>query len=183
MDGSMLDIRKFLTNSADGGVPQKMRYQVEQTNGSFEIDIGELGQHLEVCVQSYKASLDLPSRVSIALDTIKSNTEIASEKLSIAIKQHETIVNEQRKLIEENKLLQKHTSQITADLLRMKQRTEAIVGEIDYSKQTEQQFFDMSINLNNAVKYYPMARVLIIFMAGYMQVNYVIQYMKTKRIY
>jgi emp24/gp25L/p24 family/GOLD len=160
-------------------LPRKIRHQVEETDGSFEFEVDELDENLEICIQSYSASSETPSRVSIIITATKSQEDIDLERLTLALKQHAA----QAKVDEIEQVVKTQTSRISSELMRMKKRTETIVQEIDYSKQREAEFQSKSISLNKAVTYYPIARILIIIMAACMQVSYVVDYMRSKHIY
>ena len=165
----------------DGKVlPRKMRHQVEATIGSFEFDLNrEHDDYLEICIQSYSASTERPSRVTVDVTGVKSEEEIDMER-QLQQMQNEHLI---KHIENTNQMVKTQTSRISSELIRMQRRTETIVREIEFSIERENEFRAKSVSLNNAVRYYPMARIIIILMAAIIQIHYIVDYMKSKHIY
>jgi len=88
----------------------------------------------------------------------------------------------QEKLDMENKLVKTETSRISSELMRMHRRAKSIAGDAQFSKEREESFFHKSVSLNRAVRYWPMFRLLVLMVGGYLQVSHVVQYMKRRHI-
>jgi emp24/gp25L/p24 family/GOLD len=174
VDGQMI---KNTRTGIDGqALPRRVREEIDTMSGSFVVDIDQqVDLYIEICVQSYSATVDVPSRISIKV------TEHTKTKEEIALEERKRKLVE--KFDEHENIVTTHTSRISAELMRMKRRTDVIVNEIDFSKELEAQFHSKSIELQKAVQYYPMARILIIVMASVIQVTYVVQFMKSKHLY
>jgi hypothetical protein len=83
----------------------------------------------------------------------------------------------------EKQIIETQTSRISGELMRMQRRADSIAGDADFSKEREAKFHDKSVALNKAVRFWPMFRMFILGVGGYLQVTSVISYMKSKHIY
>jgi len=161
----------------EGNVPVKHREQLDVREGSFfyeTLDLDVAGA-LEVCVQSYTASMETPSRVAISIQPQSEDDDIKRE-----LEQERLLLNQ--KLESDNKVVKEETSRITAELMRMQRRAKSIAGDALFSKQREESFHNKSISLNKAVKFWPMVRMIVVMIGGYLQVSHVIAYMRSKHI-
>jgi emp24/gp25L/p24 family/GOLD len=158
-------------------LPARHREPFEKRTGSFVYKTGALeGGYLEVCIQSYTASPDSPSRISWTFVIPNEEKEI-ERQLQV----------DQQKYLEqlnvENKLISAETSRITAELVRMHRRAKALADDAQFSKQHEEAFRAASVQLHQAVHYWPMIRMLVLLVGGYLQVTHVVRYMKSRHIY
>lgn len=167
---------RMMGQDSVGTGPMKHREQLDEKEGSFQYDTGDFSGSLEICVQSYTATAENPSRV--AYNVIPDALEAGMERKREAEKR---LQNERQEV--ENKVVQDETSRITSELVRMQRRAQTISGDAQFSKQREQVFHSQSISLNGAVKYWPIARMAVILIGGYFQVTHVISYMKSRHIY
>jgi emp24/gp25L/p24 family/GOLD len=156
--------------------PTKKREQLEKKEGSFEYETGDLEGSLEICVQSYTATVESPSRVALSFRPESEDDEI--EKLLAAERK---LMNERLKV--ENRVVKEETSRITAELMRMQRRAKSLASDAQFSKQREEAFHNQSISLNRAVKFWPMVRMVVLLIGGYLQVTHVIKFMKSRHIY
>jgi emp24/gp25L/p24 family/GOLD len=156
--------------------PVKQREQLDEMEGSFKYETGDLQGTLEICVQSYTATAENPSRVAFSIqvepDLVAIARQLAMERNAF-----------EEKLEVENKLVKDETSRVTAELVRMHRRAKTIAGDAQFSKQREEVFHSQSIGLNHAVMYWPIARIVVLLVGGYLQVTHVISYMKSRHIY
>lgn len=160
----------------DAQIPEKIRQPLEQRSGMMEYDTHQLNDgSIEFCIQSYTASSETPSRVSLVVEQESERKVIEREMAA-----ERQLMGEN--LAEENALVKAETSRITAELMRMHRRSKAIAGDASYSMDREASFQQQSIVLNQAVKYWPMFRMFILLVAGYVQVTNVVGYMKKKHI-
>jgi emp24/gp25L/p24 family/GOLD len=160
----------------DNRFPMKRREQLESPEGSFEYETLEFDGQLEICVQSYTATADAPSRVAVSIDIKSENEEIAAQ-LEAELK----LLN--ARLEAENHVVKEETSRITSELIRMQRRALMIASDAQFSKAREEAFHSQSIALNRAVKYWPMIRLAVLLIGGYLQVTHVVNFMKSRHIY
>lgn len=176
-DASGALVTKRATNAdSKGNLPIKVREPLESQQGTFFYETEDLDGTLEVCVQSYTASMDNPSRVALTIAPATENDDIQQE-----LESERQLLNE--KLESENKVIKQETSRISAELMRMHRRAKSIAGDAQFSKKREEDFHGKSISLNKAVKFWPMVRMIVVMIGGYMQVSHVIAYMKSRHIY
>ena len=175
--GVMIVSRMLPRHIAADRVPSKHREPLEQRTGSFVYSTGALeGGYLEVCLQCYTASPDSPSRVawSFSLPNEEKETE---RQLQVDRQKYLEQLNV------ENKLITQETSRISAELMRLHRRARALADDAQYSKQNEENFRNMSMQLHRAVHYWPMIRILVLLIGGYLQVTHVVNFMKSRHIY
>lgn len=173
--GGVIVDRKNFPNSSEQ-VPEKIREAIEQRSGVMEYETKNLSDGMvEFCVQSYTASAETPSRISLVV-------EQESEQVVIERQIEQERRELSKSLADENKLVKEETSRITAELIRMHRRSRSIAADSQYSRDREEHFQNQSIALNRAVRYWPIFRMTILLIAGYFQVSNVVGYMKKKHI-
>jgi hypothetical protein len=145
----------------------KIRQQIDQRAGSVEFRTGEVDGPVEVCVQSYSASRQLPVRVALNV------TSKASEEPPVIPLQYADIAEQ----------LNVHMSKITVDLKRSQEKLKNIMANAGYAREMEVGFHGKSLSLSTAIRYWPMFRMAVLIFAGFLQVRHVVQYMKSRRIY
>jgi hypothetical protein len=150
---------------------QKIQHQIEDTEGFLEFETGKIDGHVEICVQSLSATKVSPSRVALNITTMAAADENA------VVDQPE---NEPPMVLDPTAMYQLHTSHITGEMTRLHSRIREIVSNAEYSRDVEVGFHQQSVSLNKAVRYWPAFRILILIVAGYMQVSYVLTYLKSR---
>lgn len=161
--------------NADGNLPVKVREQIEKPEGSFTYKSGDLEGSLEVCIQSYTATAESPSRVALDVKSL-----VESNDLENLLQRERDLVN--KKVESENAIVKEETSRITTELLRMHRRAQGIAADAQYDKKREEDFRKKSITLNRAVRYWPMFRMFVLLVSGYLQISHVVDYMKRRHI-
>jgi emp24/gp25L/p24 family/GOLD len=164
------------SDANESASPKKTRIQLEKMEGSFDYYTSDFEGSIEVCVQSYTATAESPSRVAFHVQPQTDEAVIAE-----ILKQERALMNERLEV--ENRIIKDETSRITAELVRMQRRAKTISGDAQFSKQREEVFHSQSVALNQAVKYWPMIRMVVILIGGYLQVTHVVNYMKSRHIY
>jgi len=159
-----------------GNIPVKHREQLDVKKGIFYYETAQLDGNLEVCIQSYTASMETPSRVALSVSTHSADDDDILQQLE----SERIMLN--RKLESENKVIKEETSRITAELMRMQRRAKSIAGDAQFSKKREETFHNQSVSLNKAVKFWPIVRMVVVAIGGYLQVSHVIAYMKSRHI-
>lgn len=151
----------------------RVRHQLEKREGKVEYKTSASDGLVEICVQSFQAKPDNPSRISIRVIEPMESPSMYEEDLEDKIERQE----------EEKRKLSMHSSRIAAELDSFQKRMEELAKNADNSKDRELDFHGKSIALNKAVKYWPIFRIVVLVAAGYMQATNVIRYMKSKHIY
>jgi hypothetical protein len=150
---------------------QKIQHQIEDVEGELEFQTGKIDGHVEICVQSLSATKASPSRVALNITAMAAADEYAM------VDQPE---NEPPMVLDPTAMYQLHTSHITGEMTRLHNRIREIVSNAEYSRDVEVGFHQQSVSLNKAVRYWPAFRILILIVAGYMQVSYVLTYLKSR---
>ena len=145
----------------------RLRQQLDARTGvlQFQTDHRDAGL-LEVCVQSFSAKHDAPSRVSVLVRR-KSESRIGGSGSGE----------------EDIKKLSMLSNVISADLTRFEQRARELGANSDQARDQEKEFHGQSIKLSRAVKYWPIFRMAVLAVGGYAQVTHVIRFMKSRHIY
>lgn len=162
-----------------GNIPSKKRIQLESKEGSYEYDSANFEGTVEICIQSYTASAENPSKVGFSVEPQSEKDEI--EKLIAA--ERKLTSGKLEKLEAEQKVVAEETSRITYELARMQRRAKSIAVDAHFSKQREETFHYQSISLSRAVRNWPIARIVVLCLAGYMQLTHVVKFMKSRHIY
>jgi emp24/gp25L/p24 family/GOLD len=158
---------------ASGGT-QKLRQTLEQQRGRIEFLTGDADGLIEICPQAYGATRLNPSRISLK---VTSQSEVSDDQ-KVARK----LLN-QGPSLEEEFLVKAQGSQISQELQRMEEKVYELISNSESSKEREVDFHNQCVKLNRAVRYWPMFRILILLVAGYMQASHVIRFMKARHIH
>jgi hypothetical protein len=150
---------------------QKIHHQIEDYEGELLFETGKIDGHVEICVQSLSATSASPSRVALNI-TVQAT---ADENAIVDQPQ-----NEPPMVLDPTAMYQLHTSHITGEMTRLHNRIREIVSNAEYSRDVEVGFHQQSVSLNKAVRYWPAFRILILIVAGYLQVSYVLGYLKSR---
>jgi hypothetical protein len=161
--------------NANGNLPVKVREQIENPEGSFTYKSGDLEGSLEVCIQSYTATAESPSRVAFDVKPL-----VETDDLEKILEHERNLLN--KKVETENEIVKEETSRITTELMRMHRRAQGIAADAQYDKKREEEFRKKSITLNRAVRYWPMFRMFVLLLSGYLQISHVVDYMKRRHI-
>jgi hypothetical protein len=150
---------------------QKIQHQIQDTEGELVFETGKIDGHVEICVQSLLATKERPSRVALNITTMAAADENAVV---------DQPMNEPPLVVDPTAMYQLHTSHITGEMTRLHNRIREILSNAEYSRDVEVGFHQQSVSLNKAVRYWPAFRILILIVAGYMQVSYVLAYLKSR---
>lgn len=147
----------------------RIRQQIETKQGTFDFVTSASEGPLDVCIQVYSATRQQPARVALQVTTKRAVSAVAPSDASSPFNNDVDRLNA-------------HSSLITEDMKRMGLRLKEIGSNANYAKEREKEFHGKSVDLNKAVKYWPMFRVLVLVLSAYIQVNHVVTYMKSRRI-
>lgn len=173
--GAMISSRQ---QPGGANLPSKAREQLEETTGEIFYETKDLYEGtIEVCIQSYTATTETPSRVGIRLEILNNDSSNTIEKMQKELEE------KSRQLESETTVVKEQSSRITAELMRMHRRAKLVSGDAQYAKNREESFHQASIDLQKAVKFWPMLRILILFVTAYLQVSHVVDFMKKRHIY
>jgi emp24/gp25L/p24 family/GOLD len=155
-------------------VPKKHREPLERRQGSFDYYTGALHDGtLEVCIQSYTANVEHPSRIAFRLQ-VKTNVH----DVEAILEQERQVLAEQMHV--EHRMVMGETSRITAELVRLHRRARGLMENAEQTKQSEMEFHHVSDQLNLMVKCWYLFRVLLLVVGGYIQASYIIKHMKSR---
>lgn len=172
-------------NIPESEIPIKYRHPLEQRNGTFSYYTGALnGGSLEICLQSYTANVEHPSRIALRIEDTADQVEIEmalqKERL-LLVQQQQQVQKEQQD--REQKLLAGESSRISAELMRLYRRAKGLNEDVEYTKESESRFFTTSILLNHAVRNWYIVRIMVLIISGYLQASYIMKYMKSRNMF
>jgi hypothetical protein len=155
----------------------KLRVQLDNREGVLEFPTASDGNSVvEICLQSYFATQEDPSRVGLNL------TVVVPDDSAYEIKEAQ-MSEEQIALIQQsNRVIKSQTSGITQELLRLEKDVINIRKDVGRSSRQAVDFQIKSEKLNNAVYYWPIFRIFVLLLTGYLQVSHVLNYMKKHHI-
>ena len=159
---------------------RKLREDISEKSGRLEFMTGDRDGFIEICLQAYLATAKDPRRFGIAVSKIaledyENQKEHAKKD---AQKDVEVPAN-----IQTDMLVKVETSRITTELERFTKRIQDISNSAQSSKERESSFHQSSVSLSRAVRRYPIFRICILLVAGYMQASHVVKYMRSRHIY
>lgn len=165
----------------DTGGTGRLREQLETRRGSLEFLTGKLDGRLEICVQSLAARTLGASRIQLNIAT--SHTETEEDKAeSLQWQEEEKAQMEADKRKNRTAVVQ-NGGRISSELHQLTRRIRELEDNAEHAKNQETEFQNKSVKLNKSVKYWPMFRMIVLIVGGYMQVGHVVKYMKSKHIY
>lgn len=159
---------------------RKLREDLQAKEGRLEFLSGERDGYIEICVQAYTATRTSPRRIGLRIEKMP----VAEyERQKEGIKESKSDEVKVPGDIQSEMLVKVETSRITTELGRLKVRCADLGNSASTAKKRETEFHQTSVNLSKAARYYPIFRIAILLVAGYMQASHVVQYMKTRHIY
>jgi hypothetical protein len=172
-------------NIPESEIPIKYRHPLEEKHGTFSYYTGALnGGSLEICIQSYTASTEHPSRVALRIENRNEQIEMElalQQERQMQLEERQQMLQEQQ--MREQKILLGESSRISAELIRLYRRAKGLNEDMDYTKETESRFFTISTSLNRTVRNWYLVRVLVLIIAGYLQASYIMKYMKARNMF
>jgi hypothetical protein len=156
---------------------RKLRHDIGTTMGQLEFFTGDRDGFVEICVQAYASTPTTPRRFGFHVLKVSLETYEA---------EHDTERAKQIRMSQQDQmdtLLKVETSRITTELERFIKRIQDISGNAAASKDRQASFVQTSIALKRAVRGYPIFRICILLIAGYLQASHVIRYMRSRHIY
>jgi emp24/gp25L/p24 family/GOLD len=168
--------REVHLQGANKDGPQKIRHQVQDRRGEVKFKTGNSDGLVDICIQSYMATYRDPSRIELNITSIPTSKDEGRLRM---MRSARNISAE----IKEAQLTKTHSGVIANELLGMSRKLQEVKTNADSSKQREVEFHGTSISLHRAVRYWPMARIVILLIAGYLQVSHVVRFMRSKHIY
>ena len=159
---------------------RKLREDISVEKGRVEFFTGDRDGFVEICIQSYLASKQEPRRVGMSV-TKMSTAEFEQQKEAAkeSVKGSVQVPGD----VQTEMLVKVETSRITTELERFTKRLKDISNGAAASKDREADFHETSIKLNRGVRQYPIFRIGVLLIAGYMQASHVVRYMKNHHIY
>jgi hypothetical protein len=155
---------------------QKIRHQVQERRGVVEFKTGSSDGLVDICIQCYMATYRSPSRIELNITSISTFDDEMSQYLGDLTAARDAELREAR-------LIAMQSSVISNELLGMTRKMRDVRSNADEAQEREVGFHNISISLNRAVRYWPMIRIAILLIAGYLQVSHVVRFMRSKHIY
>ena len=172
-------------NIPESEIPIKYRHPLEQRKGTFTYYTGALnGGSLEICIQSYTANVENPSRVAIRIENMSDQMEIESalqRERQMLLEQQQQVLEEQQ--LKEQRLVVGESSRISAELMRLYRRARGLNEDAEYTKESEAQFFTNTRSLNKAIRNWYLVRFFVLIITGYLQASYIMKHMKSRGTY
>jgi hypothetical protein len=158
----------------------KVSEQLTSLTGTITFDSRDAEGVVDVCVQSMSSSAAFPYRYSLQISTHATESFNNSSKK----KQNRRVSSSSSSSISQNPVeaLQGHASMIQQDLSRMEYKLHELLNQADHERERQVAFHHKSIALNTAVRYWPIFRIVILCIAGYLQVSHVLRYMRSRHI-
>lgn len=143
---------------------RRVREILSAKYGSVAFATAEDDSTVHICFQAYSASRGAPQLLSI---------DIYADSIAKPIP---------RMTPEEERILISQTGVVDTELTKMLKRIDEIWVAARKGKAIQADFYQLSVDLDNAIKYWPMGRMVILAVAAFLQVRYVVRYMKSKHI-
>ena len=159
---------------------RKLREDLDVTAGRLEFLTGDRDGFVEICVQAYAATKAEPRRFGMKLTTMSQGAYELEKQTKVEM-EHRKVQIPMRQ--ETEMLLKVETSRITTELDRFAKRIQEIASNSAAAKDRQASFYQTSISLSRAVRRYPIFRICILLVAGYMQASHVVKYMRSRHIY
>lgn len=159
---------------------RKLREDLRSKEGRLEFMTGERDGFVEICVQAYTATRASPRRIGMRVQKLPLDEYEAQKENAQKAKPDDVKVPED---VQSEMLVKVETSRITTELSRLTVRARDIANSASAAKRKESEFHQTSVTLHRAVRYYPIFRICILIVAGYLQASHVVNYMKTRHIY
>jgi hypothetical protein len=157
---------------------KKVRVQLEEERGEFFFRTSEMPTSVvEVCVQSYFASMMDPSRIGLNITSSDDSEEVEEEGIGSLSDEDFQIIKDSNRVIKEG------TSVVTKDLVNLEKKLHNIMKDINHSAKQSADFQEKSLKLSKAVRYWPMFRISVLLIGGFFQVSHVIGYMKRHHVF
>ena len=159
---------------------KKLREQIESRQGSIFFRTQDIPHSVvEVCVQSYFATPDDPSRIGLTLRTSEDDPDIDKEGSKVGGLTPEEIGTIQQS----NRVIRSQTSGITQELVRLEKKLRDITRDINQSSRQTREHQQKSLALSQAVRNWPLFRALVLLLGGYLQVSHVLKFMARRHIF
>ena len=155
--------------------PGRVREDISKREGSIEFTSPEDEDGtVEICVSSATASKVRPVRFHINVVT----SEWAQLEAANRVEKNVEVT----KLNEQGVEVKQTMTRLERDMATFTRRVKSILDRADVNKDQEVSFHDQSIAMNSAASYWPIIRLVFLFLTGFAQVNHIIRFMKTHHI-
>lgn len=183
---SLQKARNILDKKVTG--TKKSRLPIDREKGTLHFYTGNTAGVLEICQQAFKATPEQPRRIALNItkrlatvqEQLKNTPILAQTDSDTTSAATEEIVPKEHQV---SAILTVESSRISLELQRMKDLATDLSLHADHSKKIQQDHHRSSVRLHNAVHYWPIFRILVVIVAGFLQVKLVVDYMKSRHIY
>eukprot|EP00525_Craspedostauros_australis_P005846 CAMPEP_0198133374 /NCGR_PEP_ID=MMETSP1442-20131203/59532_1 /TAXON_ID= /ORGANISM="Craspedostauros australis, Strain CCMP3328" /LENGTH=307 /DNA_ID=CAMNT_0043794491 /DNA_START=653 /DNA_END=1576 /DNA_ORIENTATION=- len=156
----------------------RMRKELEAKQGVIKFPIKVVDGEIDVCIQSFSATEEEPSRVGLYV-VLKDEVE----KLGLDDdSQQATDGGKETDPALQHTVVKKEMTRLERDIGTLSNRVQTLTSGAEFNKQYEISFFEKSMAMNKASTYWPIIQLTVLVVAGVAQANHIVRYMKTKRI-
>lgn len=141
-----------------------------QKEGSLLFQTAEEDGNVNVCIHAVGASIDKPMRIWIDV--------VVDEDL--ATDSYEPM--DQEAMMKQAGQVKETVTKLEREMQTLTNRVRTIINSADYNKDQEVEFHEHSVAMNRAASYWPIIRLVFLFITALAQVNHIIGFMKAKRI-
>jgi len=155
-----------------------LRQSVEAEKGTMQFYTGNTAGFLDICIQAYKATPSKPRRIGLNIKKKGATLQEQQQNAPLQKKQEEFSDKDLS-----NSILTVESSHISIELEKLESKMSEMASNAERSKDIEQNFFSKSVDLNKAVVYWPLFRIVVVMIAGFVQAHLVVSYMRSRHIY
>lgn len=137
--------------------------------GSLLFQTSEEDGTVNVCIHSIGSSIDKPMRLYL-------NVIVDEDKATDSYEPDKEAMMQQAGEIKET------MTRLERDFQSLTNRVRTIINSADYNKEQEVEFHEHSVSMNRAASYWPIIRLVFLFVTGLAQVNHIVGFMKAHRI-
>lgn len=160
--------------------PRNQREQPTEKQGVVRFETSPSGGPVQICVHSLFANKKEPYMIGLQV----------SEIIDHSAEQTEEIAEEQQRKLQQQQQQQQqveqvmgHLSAFSTEMVRAENLVRTILASADVVKKEEADFYEQSIRMQKSVHFWPKIQLLCLFLAAFVQIRHVLNWMKSKHIY
>ena len=163
----------------------RIRTEIETPKGAVHFYTGNSGGgQLEICRQSFQATPAAPRRIALNITqraaTAQEQEQNAPILDEVKPQKKETIPEKEQ---QGTALLHVESSRISLELGRMEEKLHELASHSERSRDMEQEFHQKQVQLQGAVRYWPMFRISVVLIAGVAQAIWAVNHMKSRHVF
>lgn len=138
--------------------------------GSLLFQTSEEDGAVNLCVHALGSSIDKPMRIYI---NVVVDEDLATDSY---------IEDGKEDFMQQAGEVKETMTKLERDFQSLTNRVRTIINSADYNKEQEVEFHEHSLAMNRAASYWPIIRLVFLFVTGLAQVNHIVGFMKAHRI-